>query len=74
MDKLNVQLCPETGICSIIRGDGTKVDLMPDEVTTLRGALANPDSARQVIAEVDAGFATLLAPDELNQLAASLKQ
>ncbi len=73
MDKLNIQLCPETGICSIIKNDGTKVDLMPDEVSDLRVALANPDSAKQVISQVDADFAESLAPDELKQLAARLK-
>lgn len=74
MDKLNIQLCPETGICSIIKKNGTKVDLMPDEVSNLRDALVHRDSARQVIAGVDASFAKSLAPAELDQLAARLKQ
>lgn len=73
MDKLNIQLCPETGICSIIKKDGTKVDLMPNEVGNLREALDNHDSARQIIAEADASFAESLAPGELDQLAACLK-
>jgi hypothetical protein len=73
MDKLNIELCPETGICSIIKGNGTKVDLMPDEVETLRAALADPAATRQVLADVDADFAKSLAPDELNQVAARLK-
>ena len=72
MDKLNIQLCPETGICSIIKKNGTKVDLMPDEVRQLREALANPDSARHVIAEADADFAAALAPDEIQQLVTRL--
>lgn len=72
MDKLNIELCPETGICSIIKKNGTKVDLMPGEVSSLRDALANPESARQVIAEADASFAESLAPQELEQLAARL--
>ncbi len=73
MDKLNIQLCPETGICSIIKKNGTKVDLMPDEVQNLRKASSNPDTARQVLAEADADFAKLLEPDEINQLTAHLK-
>ena len=73
MDKLNIELCPETGICSIIKNDGTKVDLMPDEVKSLRVALTDPNAAREVIAEADAGFAASLAADELQQLAARLK-
>ena len=73
MDNLNVELCPETGICSIIKKDGTKVDLMPGEVSDLRAALVNPDSARQVLAQVDASFAESLAPDEIKQIASHLK-
>ena len=73
MDQLNIELCPETGICSLMKKDGRKVDLMPDEVRQLRTVLANPDAARNVIAEADAGFAAALAPDELQQLAARLK-
>ncbi len=73
MDKLNIELCPETGICSIIKGNGTKVDLMPDEVEALQAALADPAATRQVLADVDADFAKSLAPDELNQVAARLK-
>jgi hypothetical protein len=73
MDRLNIQLCPETGICSIIKKNGTKVDLMPDEVRHLRAALVNPDLARNVIAEADADFAAALAPNELQQLATELK-
>lgn len=73
MEKLNVQLCPETGICSIIKNDGTKVDLMPGEVSELREALDNPESAKGVLAQVDAGFAESMKPEELKQLAKSLK-
>ena len=73
MNKLTVELCSETGICSIVRNDGTKVDLMPNEVQSLRAALKSPDGARQVLAEVDAGFAESLASDELSELAARLK-
>ncbi|MEI6786891.1 MAG: hypothetical protein WCL49_00270 [bacterium] len=73
MDKLNIELCPETGICSIIKKNGTKVDLMPDEVKSLRKASSDPGAARQVLAEADADFAKSLDPDELKQLATQLK-
>ena len=73
MDNLNIELCPETGICSIMKKDGTKVDLMPDEVRDLRVASGNPDSAKQVLSQVDSDFADSLSPDELKQLAARLK-
>ena len=73
MGKLNIELCPETGICSIVKSDGTKVDLMPDEVDTLRAAAAQPETARQTIADVDAVFAKTLQPEELKQRAAELR-
>ena len=72
MDKLNIQLCPETGICSIIKEDGKKVDLMPDEVTQLRHA-TDGASVKQVLSEVDGSFAEALAAEETAYIAAKLK-
>ena len=71
MGKLNIELCPETGICSIVKPDGTKVDLMPDEVDSLRAVAAQPESVRQIIADVDADFAKTLQPEELKQLSST---
>ena len=73
MSALNIELCPETGICSIIKEGGKKVDLMPDEVAEICEASGNPDSIRQAIAEADDGFADGLDPEELAQIAARLK-
>ena len=73
MGKLNIELCPETGICSIVKSDGTKVDLMPDEVVSIRTATVQPEAARQTIADVDADFAKTLQPEELKQLLAELR-
>ena len=73
MGKLNIQLCPETGICSIVKGDGTKVDLMPDEVGGLREASGMPDAIRKAIASVDPGVAETLDSEELEQLSSELK-
>ena len=73
MGKLNIELCPETGICSIVKSDGTKVDLMPDEVASIRTATVQPEAARQTIADVDADFAKNLQPEELKQLLAELR-
>ncbi len=72
MSELNIQLCPETGICSIIRESGAKVDLMPDEVAQLRDSGGAADKVRAVLGEVDAGFAQLLDADELGQVACKL--
>ncbi|MEI6217799.1 MAG: hypothetical protein WCP86_02775 [bacterium] len=74
MGKLDIQLCSETGICSIIKADGSKVDLMPDEVSSLKKALGVPAAARSVIADVDVNFAKSLNAEELKQLATELKQ
>ena len=63
MGKLDIQLCSETGICSIIKADGSKVDLMPDEVSSLKKALGVPAAARSVIADVDVNFAKSVGPD-----------
>lgn len=73
MAKLNIELCPETGICSIIKANGEKIDLMPDEVDNLRQAGNAPDGVKKVIAEVDSQFADKLDPEELKQLSSELK-
>ena len=70
MDKITVELCPETGICSLIRADGSKADLMPDEVDALRGAGQDASQLRAVVAGSDAGFAAALNEAELKQIAA----
>lgn len=73
MSELNIELCPETGICSIIKKDGKKVDLMPDEVAEVLEASGSADGIKAVIAEVDDGFADGLDPDEISQIAGRLK-
>jgi len=73
MSKLNIELCPETGICSIIKEDGKKVDLMPGEVADLREASGNPEGIKQAIAEADNAFAAGLDPDEIAQISGKLK-
>lgn len=73
MSELNIELCPETGICSIIKEDGKKVDLMPGEVAELRDASGNPEGIKQAIAEADHAFAGGLDSDEIAQIASRLK-
>jgi len=72
MSDLNIQLCPETGICSIIKFDGTKVDLMPDEVAGLRDASGDAEAVRQALASVDSGFAETLAHEQIKQISGEL--
>ena len=73
MAKLDVQVCPETGICSLIRPDGSKIDLMPDEAARLRAVAGKPEAMRSLLADVDAGFAGKLDARELGEIAAGLK-
>ena len=73
MSKLNVELCPETGISSIIKTNGEKIDHMPDEVATLRDAAKDPDAVRNTLATVDSAFAEGLDPAEITEVTESLK-
>ncbi|MBI3920080.1 MAG: hypothetical protein HY318_01585, partial [Armatimonadetes bacterium] len=56
-EELNIELCPETGICSILRQGSSKVDLMPDEVEALRKAEGDPAAIRQILSGADGSFA-----------------
>jgi hypothetical protein len=69
MSDLNIELCPETGICSIIKADGTKIDLMPDEVAQVKDAAGNVDAIRQALGQIDASFAEQLAVENVDQIA-----
>lgn len=73
MSKLNIELCPETGICSIRKADGTKVDLMPDEVDGVRSASGNATALKTAIGEADEKFAASLTAEELAELSGVLK-
>lgn len=73
MSELNIQLCPETGICSIIKSDGKKIDLMPDEVIALRNASGDSNAIKQTLAEVNSSFADELDADEVAQVSNGLK-
>ncbi len=73
MSKLTIQLCPETGICSIIKANGNKIDLMPDEVSALREASGDADAIKKTLSEVDSSFAEELHPDEISQVSGELK-
>jgi len=64
MSPLNVELCPETGICSVIKCCG-KADLMPDEVEAVRGAGGDLARVRAILAESDAEFAASMTDEEL---------
>ena len=67
MSALNIELCPETGICSILKQED-KVDLVPDEVESMRAAGNDMEQVRAVIAESSATFAKNLPAGELRQI------
>jgi hypothetical protein len=72
MATLTIERCPETGICSIIRPDSTKVDLMPDEVEAIAAAGGKAEAIQQVIATSDDGFASKLSAADLAQIGKAL--
>ena len=70
--SLNIERCPETGICSIIRADNSKVDLMPDEVAAITAAAGQAGAVRAIVAGSDEGFAARLSAAELAQISQRL--
>ncbi|MHB9131949.1 MAG: hypothetical protein ACYDBB_12815 [Armatimonadota bacterium] len=68
---LQFEVCPETGICSIYRGEA-KIDLMPDEVAAISDAAGDADAVKAVLAESDGGFTAALTADELAQIGKTL--
>lgn len=73
MGKLNIQLCPETGICSMIKENGKKIDMIPSEVDQLREAADNHEKIKAVLTQVDGTFCNELSAEELDQISAELK-
>lgn len=74
MGKLQIELCPETGICSLVREDGSKTDLMPDEVKQVAAAAQDAAAIKATIAAVDTDFAGKLSAAEILQISAKLGQ
>lgn len=70
IEDMNIHLCPETGICSIVADDGRKADLMPDEVGRIREG--GSEAVRAVIGEADAAFAESLTANDVARIAETL--
>ena len=70
-NELTFERCPETGICSIFRGEA-KIDLMPDEVMDIADAQGDADAIRRVIEESDKAFAATLTSYELGVIGQTL--
>ena len=67
MNELIVEQCPETGICSLVREAGGKVDLLPDEVAALQEA-GSVEDARAILAAGNPAFADELTAAEFAQI------
>jgi hypothetical protein len=69
MDKLIVEMCPETGICSLVKDGGEKTDLMPFEIDELKKLSAvDVDKFKEVIAQGNPNFAKNLTPEEIKHI------
>ena len=73
MSAVRVELCPETGICSVIKEGNQKVDLMPQEVESIRESGGDAGSIKRVFAECDSSFAESLDKAEVRDIASSLR-
>lgn len=73
MSEVQVELCPETGICSILKDGAGKVDLMPDEVAALRDAHGDAEVIKSRIGEVDSSFSVQLSVTDVASIAGKLK-
>jgi len=73
MPEIQVEKCPETGICSIIKEDGQKVDLISPEVTQLQDAAGDEAKVKEVLSAISGNFATSLTAEEVKALAAKIK-
>lgn len=73
MSEVTVELCPETGICSIIKDGSSKVDLIPGEVEALRAAQGDAEKLKSQIGEIDSVFSAQLSDENLSVIAAKLQ-
>jgi len=72
MADVKIELCPETGICSIVRDGMNKVDLMPDEVAAIRDAGGDAAAIKAVVSECDAAFGSALDQTEIEAIVGKL--
>ncbi len=73
MNAIRVELCPETGICSVVKEGNVKVDLMPGEVAAIREAGGDENAIKHVFAECDASFAESLDGAEVRDIVSCLR-
>ena len=68
MSDVNVEMCPETGICSLIKSGTDKADLMPFEVDELKAVAGDLAKAREIIKNANTIFAEKLSDEELAEI------
>ena len=73
MAKLNIEMCPETGICSIMNEQGSKIDMISTEVADIRAAAGDTQQIKELLAGVDKSFSESLTDEEIAQLAEQIK-
>ena len=73
MGKLNIEMCDETGITSIFKEDGKKIDIVSDEVNQLRAASGDTQKIKEILAKIDTSFSNELDDEEINQLSSEIK-
>ncbi len=72
MADLRVEVCSETGICSMVKGGTNKIDLLSFEADEIRAAKGDAEVIRKVVAECDTGFAGELDDEDIKGIAAKL--
>ncbi|MBT3193920.1 MAG: hypothetical protein HN341_15355 [Verrucomicrobia bacterium] len=72
MNGVRIELCPETGICSIVKHGALKVDLMPNEVEDVRNAGGDAASIRAIVEECDSALAASLDDEDIAAVAGKL--
>ena len=69
---MRIEQCPETGICSIVKDDGMKVDLISVEVSLIKETCGDEGKIRDVLASIDNGFTESLSSEEIADIASKL--
>jgi len=72
MGVVKIELCSETGICSIIKAGAYKVDLISPEVDQIRVANGDAEVIKAVIGECDSLFASSLDADDIESIVGKL--
>lgn len=73
MSEMNIHKCPETGMCTILKADGKKVDLTPAEVSAVQLSFGDHDAIVKVLSNIDPSFADAVSADDVTSVYDGLK-